>query len=359
MSIKGIFIPLLSIGILMANAQEHQNSTAKNFAIGGYIETYYSQDFNQPVDHKKVGILNSHHRSNEIAVNLALLKASYQSTHIRSHIAIGLGTYMQANYAGEDGIWKNVYEANLGFKLSKDHALWLDAGVLPSHIGAESAIGLDNVSLSRSLSAENSPYFETGARLSYETKNKEWYFSVLALNGWQRIAMSESQRGLSFGHQVQYKPSTNILINSSSYVGKEGIDSLRIFHNLYVQGRIGEKWSLLANWDIGLQEQSMTKEKLYWWNAGVQGSYAITPGLRIHGRGEYFKDRDAVVFGSTFGSGSALWGASLGLDVTIYEGLCWRTEYRHLEADKAGFPYKRQDLRKTANHITTAMAWRF
>ncbi|WP_171017633.1 outer membrane beta-barrel protein [Sphingobacterium daejeonense] len=38
----------------------------------------------------------------------------------------------------KEGVWKNVYEANLGYKLLENHELWIDAGVLPSHIGGES-----------------------------------------------------------------------------------------------------------------------------------------------------------------------------------------------------------------------------
>ncbi|OQW43057.1 MAG: hypothetical protein A4S08_10190 [Proteobacteria bacterium SG_bin4] len=73
---------------------------------------------------------------------------------------------MNANYAAEPGILGNLYEGNVGLKLSGSNNLWLDIGVFPSHIGFESAVGKDNWTLTRSLVAENTPYFESGAKIS-------------------------------------------------------------------------------------------------------------------------------------------------------------------------------------------------
>ncbi|MBO9633385.1 MAG: outer membrane beta-barrel protein, partial [Chitinophagaceae bacterium] len=70
---------------------------------------------------------------NEVNVNLAFLKGSYNSDRVRANLAIGAGTYMNANLAAEPGVLKNIYEANAGIKLSKTANLWLDAGIMPSH----------------------------------------------------------------------------------------------------------------------------------------------------------------------------------------------------------------------------------
>lgn len=48
-----------------------------------------------------------------------------------------------ANYVAELGVLKNIYEANVGIKISKTHNLWLDAGIMSFHIGSESAISKD------------------------------------------------------------------------------------------------------------------------------------------------------------------------------------------------------------------------
>jgi len=59
-------------------------------------------------------------------------------------------------------------------------------GIFPSHISFESVVSVDNYTLSRSLSAENSACFLTDAKLTYNPM-ENFEVRALALNGWQRI----------------------------------------------------------------------------------------------------------------------------------------------------------------------------
>ena len=347
------------LGLGIAEAQESKDSLQSNLTFGGYIESYYTYDFNKPEDHKRPGFIYSHHRSNELSVNLAMIKANFSNSRVRSNLALAVGSYMNANYAAEEGVWKNVYEANLGYKLLENHELWIDAGVLPSHIGGESAIGLDNISLSRSLSAENSPYFETGARLSYTTGNGKFYLAALVLNGWQRIQLPNSSKGMSLGHQIQYKPNESIVLNSSSYYGDEGTDSTRFFHDLYVQVNINSKFNLLANWDYGVQRQPLISENFKWWNAGLQSNYLFHPKLKGNARLEYFNDEDGVIFGRFDNLGTNILGYSLGIDVDLYKGLMWRTEFRGLNSTENIFTDRKSESFDQSYTVSTAIGWKF
>ena len=114
--------------------------------------------------------LYSHNRHNEFNVNLAFIKGSYNKEKIRGNIAIAAGTYTNANYAAEPGVLKNIYEGNVGLKISKTKNVWIDAGIFSSHIGYESAHSPSCWSLTRSLVAENSPYFESGANGKFQLK---------------------------------------------------------------------------------------------------------------------------------------------------------------------------------------------
>ena len=138
---------ILSIGIVIMNLTSfgQDSSTTEQpipqpLTISGYVEGYYSYDFNRPENNTRPGFLYSHNKHNEFSVNLAFVKGSYSAERIRANLAIGAGTYMNANYSAEPGVLKNIYEGNVGYKLSAKHNLWLDIGVLPSHIGFESAI---------------------------------------------------------------------------------------------------------------------------------------------------------------------------------------------------------------------------
>lgn len=109
---------------------------------------------------------------------------------------------MQANYAEEPDLWQFVPEANVGIHLKKKNNLWLDIGIMQSHLGFESAKSSDCWALSRSMAAENSSYFETGAQLGYTIKNEKWNFAVLALNGWQNITRKENFSLINWGRTV-------------------------------------------------------------------------------------------------------------------------------------------------------------
>lgn len=88
---------------------------------------------------------------------------------------------------------KHVYEAYAGFRPFAK--AWLDLGIFGSHIGFESAISKDNRTLTRSIMADNSPYYESGARLTYEVDPK-LTLTGLVLNGWQNIRETNQSKAL-------------------------------------------------------------------------------------------------------------------------------------------------------------------
>jgi hypothetical protein len=169
--------------------------------FSGYAEMYYSFDFCNPDNHEKPFFLYNHKRHNEFNVNLMYAKAAYTSKNIRGNAAIMTGNYAQYNLAAEPQLMQMIYEANIGVKLSAKNNIWLDAGIMPSHIGFESAVAADCWTPSRSLCAENSPYFETGIKFSTTNKKENFTASFLILNGWQRIQKPDYIQNPSVGLQ--------------------------------------------------------------------------------------------------------------------------------------------------------------
>src|SRR5687767_12481180 len=174
-----IFLPILLF--LTAIPAFSQNDSTRHMVFSGFVDAYYAYDFNNPGTHERPGFLYNHNRHNEFNVNLAFLKAAYASDKLRGNFALMAGTYPQYNLAPEQDLLKNIFEANAGVQLSK--GLWLDAGIFASHIGLESAVSTNNFTLTRSLAAENSPYYESGVKMTYEVGSK-WIFTALVLNGW-------------------------------------------------------------------------------------------------------------------------------------------------------------------------------
>ena len=160
--------------------------------LNAFLDVYYSYDFNKPLNHEKAPFLYNHNRHNEVTINLALVSLSYNDLTKRANLGLMAGTYPQYNLAAEPELLRHIYEANVGVKLSGKKELWLDVGILPSHLGFESVISKDCWTLTRSLLAENSPYYETGLRASYKIPNQKWYLAAFFLNGWQRKSKNMS-----------------------------------------------------------------------------------------------------------------------------------------------------------------------
>ncbi len=174
--------------LMISSTATAQNDSTKNpLEISGYVETYYMYDFANPDDHVRPDFLYSFNRHNEVNLNLGYIQAQYDDDKVRGKLAFMAGTYAIANLRAEPGVLKNVFEANVGVKISKYKNLWVDAGIFASHIGFESTIGAKTWNMTRSILAENSPYYLSGAKISYTSDNEKWFLSGLVLNGWQRI----------------------------------------------------------------------------------------------------------------------------------------------------------------------------
>lgn len=330
---------------LTATAQDTTLNTAvKNtspFTFSGFIEAYYSYDFNQPENSQRPSFLYSHNRHNEFNANLAYVKGSYNTDRVRANLALAVGTYMNANYAAEPGVLKNIYEANAGYKLSSTKNLWFDIGIMPSHIGFESAHSPSCWTLTRSIVAENSPYFESGAKLSYTTAGGKLSLSALALNGWQRITRVEGNSLMSWGTQVYYKPTDKVVLNYSTFFGTDKPDTTRTwryYHNVYGTFQLTPAIGVILGFDYGQEQKAKDDGDKSDWYTPV-GILRITPNdhWAFAARGEYYSDEDGVIIPTGTPNGFKTTGFSANVDYWPMKNVALRLEGRTLRSKDAIF----------------------
>jgi hypothetical protein len=357
-----IFAAVLSTAAVPALAQGAGESQ-QPWTFSGYAEAYYLKDFNDPDTGKLPGFVYSFNKSGEANINLALIKASYAKGNLRANLGVADGTYMKANYAAEPGVLNNLYEANVGFKLSQRHDLWLDVGVLPSHIGFESAIGKDNWTLTRSMSADNTPFFETGAKVTYVTPDGKWTVSGLLLNGWQRIQRPDGNTTPAIGHQIIYKPNDRVTLNSSSFIGNDKSDDqrqMRYFHNFYAQFQLDDQWSLTTGFDIGAEEKPDDQSGYnVWYTPTVIARYAATDKLSVAARAEYYRDKHGVLVGSDDPNGFRTTGYSVNVDYKLLPNLLWRGEVRSLDGRDGTFAKNENETAADSVMAVTSLALNF
>lgn len=357
---KVLLFPILLLSLMRFSAQESKEHPLK---ISGFAEVYYQYDSNNPESNSRPGFIYSHHRNNEININLAFIKANYETENLRANLALAAGTYMNANYSEEHGVLKNVYEANIGFKISKNKNIWIDAGIFPSHIGFESAVVNDNWTLTRSIAAENSPYFETGAKISYTTDNGKWLMSGLIINGWQRIQQVDGNSTPSFGHQLTYTPNEKLTINSSSFIGNDKPDSIRqmrYFHNLYGIYKINNHWAVRAGFDLGAEQKFKGSDSYnIWYTPVLITKYSPNEKITIAARGEYYHDKNEAKITTGTKNGFQMLGYSLNFDYQILPNLLWRTEIRNLNNKDAVFLNRNKNLEANSFTGTTSLSVSF
>jgi len=291
---------------------------APKIKVTGYLETYYSYDFNKPADNNRPGFIYSHNRSNEVNLNLGFIKANYESDMIRANVAIMAGTYANANLAAEPGVLKNVFEANAGLKLSKTANLWVDAGIFSSHIGFESAISKDCWVLTRNISSENTPYYESGAKITYVTEDGKFTATGLYLNGWQRINRQNGNSQPAGGAQLTWKPNAKITVNYSNYLGTEGADSIRVkrfYHNIYGIFQLTDAFGVTLGLDYGTQQKAKgDSDKNEVISPVLIARYTINPKWAVAGRFEYYEDKNGVFISTGTPNGFKTNGYSLNID---------------------------------------------
>ena len=111
---KNILILLLFIGLsgFSQNTSEAAIDSIKPFTFQGYGEIYYSSDSSNPANNEKSNFLYNHKRNNEININLAYAKASFNQNNVRANAALMIGNYSQYNLSAEPNWVEFIFEAN-------------------------------------------------------------------------------------------------------------------------------------------------------------------------------------------------------------------------------------------------------
>ena len=358
---KLVLSAIFAFGFTIGNAQEVEAAKSP-LTFSGYVETYYSYDFNEPENHTRPGFFYNFNRHNEVNLNIGFAKVNYAKDNVRGNLALMAGTYAEYNLAAEQGLLKNVFEANVGVKISAKHNLWVDAGIMPAHIGFESAIGKDCQNLTRSMLADNSPYYEAGVKIGYTSPSEKWYLAALYVNGWQRIQKVVGNQTPAFGTQITYKPSAKTTLNWSTYAGNEQADidrKWRYFNNFFGQFKIAERTNITAGFDIGSQ-QSANKSDKYdtWFSPVLILQHKPTDKIQLAVRGEYYSDEKGVIISSGTPNGFQTYGFSANFDYLVTDNVMFRIEARNLQSKDAVFL---NGVNPTSNNtfLTTSMAISF
>lgn len=341
------------------------DTTAK-VTVGGFVDTYYAFDFNQPANLDRAFTTQAA-RHDEFNVNLAFVEVKLDAPRMRGRLALQTGTAVQANYANEPrkgaisgpDLARFIQEAVVGTRIASN--LWIDGGIFLSHIGMEGFISRENPIYTRSLVADYSPYYESGLKATWQaTSTLSALFTVV--NGWQNI--SETNAAKSAGVRLDYSPSSATTLSYFNYGGDEALDSathrqFRFYNGVGFRRVLSPKALVMGEVDYGMQGHASGSGHSTWHGGMVTGRYEVAPTAAIVGRVERYSDRDQVILVTGVAQGLSANGASLGVDVTPQPRVAWRSELKGLLGDGAVFP-KRTGSRSTSElFVVTSLALSF
>ncbi len=336
--------------------------TTIHVAFGGFVDSYFAYDFNHPRDLDRPFTTQAA-RHDEFNINLAFIEAALTGPRVHGRFAAQFGTAVQANYAGEPRIGslsgpdvsRFIQEAYAGYQLVRGangaRPVWLDAGVFFSPFGSENWISRDNWTYTRSLIADNSPYYESGVRLTWQVR-PTLEAQVHLINGWQNISETNSDKSL--GLRLDYTPRAGVDIAYDGYFGDEAPDSApsqpREWNELIVQLKPLPRLGLRGTFDYGWQRRADGNGSAYWRGWAAVAQWRFSPLVAGAGRVEGYSDPEQVIVVTRQPFGLRATGGSFNIDVTPAPRVLWRVELRGLHDPDPLFTHGGGIVSPSSNH---------
>lgn len=263
-----------------------QDSTKNTLSLGAYIDTYYAY-YSGANDvalqqHNSVGAYH-----NNIGLNVAQLTASVATNRLRAVSTVHFGDIPSIAWANK---YRNIQEANTGVRLAD--GLWFDLGYFKTHVGTESFLPKDNYFSIITLGTYYGPFYQGGARLSYDRGmyHMEFHF----FNGYNQHV--DNNREKSVGILISRPFGEQWSASYSNLYGSENTGLLDNDNLLYQSAFVdfdGEKLKAQVGLDVavatnGSQGLSAGGQALITGLLSVK--YQISPHWAFGGRAEYFSD---------------------------------------------------------------------
>ncbi|MEX2595993.1 MAG: outer membrane beta-barrel protein [Salibacteraceae bacterium] len=279
---------ILCIWTTSASAQNHDSN---DISIRGYADAYYSwySNANQVAlqQHDAIGAFH-----NNFGLNIAQVSTAYNGDRIRGVATVHFGDIPLITWQPK---YRNIQEANAGIRIFK--RFWLDVGFFKTHVGTESFLPKDNLTSIITLATFYGPFYQSGARLSYDT-DSDWHFELHAINGYNlHIDDNEFK---TFGALVSKKWNDRFFTSYSNMLGQENVGQLQdgylVYQNAFIHASL-KKWDIQIGGDIALANEWRTNDgwlskPLY--NGLVTAKYHLDERFSIAMRGEIFSDALAI-----------------------------------------------------------------
>lgn len=330
---------VLLVTTSVAAAQISQlRDTVKKEELHFFCEGYFAGSTTE-ARNKQEDFYYNHQKLNSPGINFTSIQYHFEKKRWGLDVGIQEGRYVQANYSTQPLINRLISQANIHYLPFQRHDISLQAGIFPSHIGFESAWNTDNLTLTRSMLAENSPYYESGISLSWNGPDQKWGLKALCLSGWQQSQWKWPVQHPSFGWATYWHPCTDWKLAYNGFHGN--LDNLTAFphsyHNIYMQAK-WKSYECIMGYDIGI------KDKINRWHSPVLiVAKKWNQKLRSAIRWEKMMDPQSTILTDNLTPWKNRVAYSANVDWIIHSLFTARIEYKFAKANDGIF-IKHHDL---------------
>ena len=330
----------------------------KNTELSGFVDTYYTYNFNTPgtscATVGNVAIFNSLHSfdvaHNSFSLNLAELALEKKPTTesrggFRIDLDYGSTAAIVAGFdPGGITVYQNIQQAYVSYLTpTSAGALQFDFGKFTTPAGFEVIETKDNWNYSRGLLFTLAvPGYHMGLRAAYSPIDRVTVTGFL-FNGWNNVV--DNNGGKSVGGSVTGKPSAALTI-IQNYIGGPEIGGnnhdWRHLSDTILTYTVNPRVSVALNYDWAKERTSQWQGIAAYLKYQPNAWFAVTP------RYEYFKDRD----GFATAVAQNVQELTLTAEFKHKDGVLMRVEYR---GDRSNTPYffKNSSEVVTHQHVLT------
>jgi len=327
--------------------------------ISGFIDGYYSYNFNTPSSSSGAGqvnqLYNFNDKTDQFNLSAAKLTLNHDPDPVGAHVDFLFGRTNALVNGGSADQADYIEQAFISVKPPKAKGFEFDFGKFVTSAGAEVIEAKDNWNYSRSLLfAWAIPYFHFGARTSIPVSKTET-LGVQVVNGWNNV--TKSNGGATVGLTSAFvKPKYTWNVNY--YGGPENPDTTTGMRNLIDSTLLltpSTKFNAYINYDYGQNRDAMVaqgdKNLNHWQGVAFAARGQVTPKAALAGRYEYFKDYQGFMTGTT----QNLQEVTATYEYKWAAGLLSRVEYRDDWSNVNFFTKNTADLSvKSQSTVTVA-----
>lgn len=321
---------------------------APPFTINGFVDTYYSYNFNKPKSRQnQVPTTNFDFNDNTFGLSLAELVVSKAAEPVGFRMDLDYGPTTDFVHCGavncpgvfpNEATYKNIQQAYVTW--ATPLKVTLDMGKFVTHMGAEVIESKDNWNYTRSLLFCCAiPYYHSGVRANYPI-NDMLFVNGYVLNGWNDVIETNAMK--TFGATVGFTPIKQlpIVLNWIGPEASEGAYKNKQVYDAIVTFNATDAVSFMVNYDYGSQkDQILPSEKtLKYSGVALYARWKVDP-CAVAVRYEMVNDKDNLMFGGSpattdlNANGNKVKELTITGEHTIAKNLLTRLEYRMDKSD--------------------------